>query len=67
MRYMLDTNACIYAINKKPISYIEKIEKLRAALVVRVPRRLAETLVLQHLIKCLVTYKQVPMRWMRSG
>lgn len=28
MRYMLDTNICIYMINKKPASYIAKLESL---------------------------------------
>jgi tRNA(fMet)-specific endonuclease VapC len=28
MIYMLDTNICIYIINKKPISYIKKLESL---------------------------------------
>lgn len=28
MIYMLDTNICIYAINKKPSSYLEKLEEL---------------------------------------
>jgi len=28
MIYMLDTNICIYAINKKPVSYLEKFEML---------------------------------------
>lgn len=28
MIYMLDTNICIYIINKKPSSYIEKLETL---------------------------------------
>lgn len=28
MIYMLDTNICIYAINKKPISYLQKLEAL---------------------------------------
>ena len=28
MIYMLDTNICIYIINKKPISYIAKLESL---------------------------------------
>ncbi|MFK7974411.1 MAG: PIN domain-containing protein [Rickettsiaceae bacterium] len=28
MSYMLDTNICIYILNKKPISYIEKLEAL---------------------------------------
>lgn len=28
MKYMLDANICIYIINKKPISYIEKLELL---------------------------------------
>lgn len=28
MKYMLDTNICIYILNKKPISYIKKLEKL---------------------------------------
>jgi tRNA(fMet)-specific endonuclease VapC len=28
MKYMLDTNVCIYIINKKPISYIERLEHL---------------------------------------
>lgn len=28
MIYMLDTNICIYAINKKPISYFKKLEIL---------------------------------------
>ena len=29
MMYMLDTNVCIYAINKKPVLYIEKFKKLK--------------------------------------
>jgi len=28
MKYMLDTNICIYILNKKPISYIKKLESL---------------------------------------
>ena len=28
MKYMLDTNICIYILNKKPISYIKKLENL---------------------------------------
>jgi tRNA(fMet)-specific endonuclease VapC len=28
MIYMLDTNICIYVINKKPISYLQKLETL---------------------------------------
>ena len=28
MMYMLDTNVCIYAINKKPITYIKKLDLL---------------------------------------
>jgi len=28
MIYMLDTNICIYILNKKPISYIQKLENL---------------------------------------
>lgn len=28
MMYMLDTNICIYTINKKPISYLHKLESL---------------------------------------
>lgn len=28
MKYMLDTNICIYILNKKPISYIKKLEEL---------------------------------------
>ena len=28
MIYMLDTNICIYAINKKPVSYLQKLEAL---------------------------------------
>ena len=28
MIYMLDTNICIYMINKKPVSYIKKLELL---------------------------------------
>lgn len=28
MKYMLDTNICIYILNQKPISYIKKLEKL---------------------------------------
>ncbi len=30
MIYMLDTNICIYALNKKPDSYIKKLEALDA-------------------------------------
>ena len=29
MIYMLDTNVCIYAINKKPALYIERFEQLQ--------------------------------------
>lgn len=28
MKYMLDTNICIYILNQKPISYIRKLENL---------------------------------------
>lgn len=28
MMYMLDTNICIYVLNKKPVSYIKKLELL---------------------------------------
>ena len=28
MIYMLDTNICVYILNKKPISYIQKLEEL---------------------------------------
>lgn len=28
MMYMLDTNVCIYAINNKPISYLQRLETL---------------------------------------
>jgi len=28
MIYMLDTNICIYILNKKPVSYIKKLENL---------------------------------------
>ncbi|NOR45802.1 MAG: PIN domain-containing protein [Candidatus Delongbacteria bacterium] len=29
MKYMLDTNICIYIIKKKPISVIEKLKKMK--------------------------------------
>ena len=28
MIYMLDTNICIYILNKKPVSYIQKLEEI---------------------------------------
>ena len=49
MKYMLDTNICIYAINKKPESYSKKLQQLDKNTIVISSIVLAE---LQYGISC---------------